>query len=41
MKCVPMIFNSEMVCALLEGRKTVTRRPLKIKPEWHFEKSGR
>lgn len=41
MKCVPMIFNREMVCALLEGRKTVTRRPLKIKPEWHFEKIGK
>lgn len=41
MKCTPMIFNREMVCALLEGRKTVTRRPLKIKPEWHFEKIGK
>lgn len=35
MKCVPMIFNREMVCALLEGRKTVTRRPVKpAPPEW-------
>ncbi|PNH99258.1 ASCH domain-containing protein [Vibrio diazotrophicus] len=29
MKVVPMIFNTEMVKALLEGRKSVTRRPVK------------
>ncbi|WP_176428531.1 MULTISPECIES: hypothetical protein [unclassified Vibrio] len=29
MKAVPMIFNTEMVKALLEGRKSVTRRPVK------------
>ena len=29
MKIKPMIFNSEMVEALLDGRKTVTRRPAK------------
>jgi hypothetical protein len=29
MKAVPMIFNTEMVKALLDGRKTVTRRPVK------------
>ncbi|HDY7487859.1 TPA: ASCH domain-containing protein [Vibrio vulnificus] len=29
MKVVPMIFNTEMVKALLDGRKTVTRRPAK------------
>ncbi|PNH94055.1 hypothetical protein [Vibrio diazotrophicus] len=28
MKAVPMIFNTEMVQALLDGRKTVTRRPV-------------
>ncbi len=28
MKQVPMIFNTEMVKALLDGRKTVTRRPV-------------
>ncbi|MCG9678727.1 hypothetical protein [Vibrio sp. Isolate24] len=29
MKVVPMIFNTEMVIALMNGRKTVTRRPAK------------
>lgn len=29
MKTIPMIFNTEMVKALLDGRKTVTRRPVK------------
>lgn len=29
MKVKPMIFNTEMVKALLDGRKTVTRRPTK------------
>lgn len=29
MKVKPMIFNTEMVKALLDGRKTVTRRPAK------------
>lgn len=29
MKTIPMIFNTEMVMALLDGRKTVTRRPTK------------
>ncbi len=29
MKAVPMIFNTETVKALLDGRKTVTRRPTK------------
>jgi (2Fe-2S) ferredoxin len=32
MKAVPMIFNTEMVKALLDGRKTVTRRPMKPQP---------
>ena len=36
MKCVPMIFNREMVCALLEGRKNVTRRPLKVPEGWEL-----
>ncbi len=30
MKTIPMIFNTEMVKALLDGRKTVTRRPIKM-----------
>lgn len=33
MKTIPMIFNTEMVKALLDGRKTVTRRPMKPQPE--------
>lgn len=30
MKTKPMTFNTEMVKALLDGRKTVTRRPIKM-----------
>lgn len=30
MKVMPMIFNTKMVQALLDGRKTVTRRPIKL-----------
>lgn len=33
MKTIPMIFNTEMVKALLGGRKTVTRRLMKPQPE--------
>ena len=29
MKTIPMIFNQEMVNSLVDGRKTVTRRPMK------------
>lgn len=30
MKAIPMIFNQAMVSALVEGNKTVTRRPMKL-----------
>lgn len=33
MKVTPMIFNAEMARALLDGRKTQTRRPMKIQPD--------
>lgn len=32
MKTIPMIFNQQMVTALVHGRKTVTRRPLSNQP---------
>lgn len=32
MKTIPMIFNQQMVTALVDGRKTVTRRPLSNQP---------
>ncbi|ARR46709.1 hypothetical protein CAY59_20920 [Vibrio campbellii] len=36
MKVIPMIFNTEMVKALLSGRKTVTRRPVNQFGEFNF-----
>lgn len=39
MKVVPMIFNTDMVSALVNGRKTVTRRPLKMPEGWELKDS--
>lgn len=37
MKTIPMLFQTELVRALLDGRKTVTRRPLDIAPGWELK----
>ena len=37
MKVKPMIFNTEMVLALLNGRKAQTRRPINISDDWELK----
>lgn len=36
----PILFNTDMVCALLEGRKTVTRRVMKFLPGFNPKWTG-
>lgn len=36
MKTIPMIFNTDMVKALVNGLKTVTRRPFKLPEGWEL-----